>query len=339
MRLNLSSSISLASIAVTSSLFPGTAFALCPISLLPPVPGGSFIRTAAAMAKQVLEHKKEPRIELFFKTEHELRDRVRLLSGEGYSAFSLVNKNAGDEMLTWLDICFAEVPHARVCVHYSLRYNKGKGLDAKDATFQRFQAHLDTLETRGYGHRADVLLVSGSGPKTPLDSVHCLEMLAQERSGSKSKQGQRGTSLGVAFNPYYQDSAQCESERARLRRKLATRQVETVFLQFGSDLQLLTSSLEWLRGELEVQPVRIVGSLFLPNKQLIAQQRFRPWNGVFLSEDYLSGPERAEAINFVIKEPCLAQILFNPVLTYFPNFCRPFPVRFLISTLSLTWKS
>jgi hypothetical protein len=71
-----------------------------------------------------------------------------------------------------------------------------------------------------------------------------------------------------------------------------------VFLQFGSDLQLLTSSLEWLRSELEVQPVRIVGSLFLPNKQLIAQQRFRPWNGVFLSEDYLSGPERAEAIHF-----------------------------------------
>jgi hypothetical protein len=313
MRLNLSLSISLASTAATLSLLP-IIVALRPISLFPPMLGGSFILPAAAMAKQVLdEHKKGPRIELFFKTEHELRDRVRLLSGEGYDAFSLVNKNAGDEMLTWLDICFAEVPHARVCVHYSLRYNKGKGLDAKDATFQRFQAHLDTLETRGYGHRAEILLVSGSGPKTPLDSVQCLEKLAQETSGSKSKQGQRGTSLGVAFNPYYEDSAQSESERARLRRKLATRQVETVFLQFGSDLQLLKSSLEWLRGELEVQPVRIVGSLFLPNKQLIAQQRFRPWNGVFLSEDYLSGPERAEAINFVIEDPCMAHILFNPV--------------------------
>ena len=30
--------------------------------------------------------------------------------------------------------------------------------------------------------------------------------------------------------------------------------------------------------------------------QLLAQQRFRPWNGVFLSADYLSGPERAEAV-------------------------------------------
>jgi len=289
--------------------------------------GGSFILPAAAMAKQVLdEHKKEPRIELFFKTEHELRDRVRLLSGEGYSAFSLVNKNAGDEMLTWLDICFAEVPHARVCVHYSLRYNKckglDKGLDGKDATFQCFQAHLDTLETRGYGQRAEVLLVSGSGPKTPLDSVQCLEKLAQERSGSKSKQGQPGMSLGVAFNPYYQDSAQSESERARLRRKLATRQVETVFLQFGSDLQLLTSSLEWLRSELEVQPVRIVGSLFLPNKQLIAQQRFRPWNGVFLSEDYLSGPERAEAIHFCERE----------TLYLWPTFClTQFKLTFQVS--------
>ncbi|KAL3911791.1 MAG: hypothetical protein SGILL_007144, partial [Bacillariaceae sp.] len=40
----------------------------------------------------------------------------------------------------------------------------------------------------------------------------------------------------------------------------------------------------------------IAGSLFLPTKKLIAQQKFRPWNGVFLSQEFLSGPEDATAI-------------------------------------------
>jgi hypothetical protein len=41
---------------------------------------------------------------------------------------------------------------------------------------------------------------------------------------------------------------------------------------------------------------KLVGSLFLPTKQLLAQQRFRPWNGVWLSEAYLASPEGAADI-------------------------------------------
>ena len=40
----------------------------------------------------------------------------------------------------------------------------------------------------------------------------------------------------------------------------------------------------------------IYGSVFVPSKKLVAQMKFRPWNGVFLSEEfYLSNLEAAEA--------------------------------------------
>eukprot|EP00955_Chlamydomonas_euryale_P068434 360121-Chlamydomonas_euryale.AAC.12 len=42
--------------------------------------------------------------------------------------------------------------------------------------------------------------------------------------------------------------------------------------------------------------VKVLGSVFVPSKRLLAQMRFRPWNGVFLSEEYLSGVEAADAI-------------------------------------------
>ena len=44
------------------------------------------------------------------------------------------------------------------------------------------------------------------------------------------------------------------------------------------------------------QPLRVYGSVFIPSRQLLAQQKFRPWNGVFLSDEYLSCVEAADAI-------------------------------------------
>ena len=241
---------------------------------------------------------RQPRIELFFKTEVELRERVRMLSAQGFSRFSLVNKNNDDPVVQWLDTCLSEVPNASVCAHYSLKYNRGK--TGADAAFGRFSEHLRALSERfnrsEHGERVEVLLISGSGAKAPLDTVSCLEKLARQHSRNRTKISH--AAVGVAYNPYLQNEDEAQNERDRLRRKLATSLTKSVWLQFGSDTALLRRGLEWIYTELdaELRPDRVVGSLFLPNKQLIAQQRFRPWNGVFLSDEYLSGTERAEAI-------------------------------------------
>lgn len=42
------------------------------------------------------------------------------------------------------------------------------------------------------------------------------------------------------------------------------------------------------------------GSIFVPTKQLLAQMRFRPWNGVYLSDHYLDSVEGAEQITHCI---------------------------------------
>ena len=42
--------------------------------------------------------------------------------------------------------------------------------------------------------------------------------------------------------------------------------------------------------------LEIYGSVFIPSKRLLAQMKFRPWNGVFLSEEYLSSVETATEI-------------------------------------------
>ena len=76
--------------------------------------------------------------------------------------------------------------------------------------------------------------------------------------------------------------------------KLSSSTISKVYLQFGTDLNRLKDALEML-SQHPNQPL-LAGSLFLPTKKLIAQQKFRPWNGVFLSPEFLSGPDHATAI-------------------------------------------
>ena len=73
-------------------------------------------------------------------------------------------------------------------------------------------------------------------------------------------------------------------------------------------MQLLADGLRFLRGidpgrpsaatgaATGGPPLRLYGSCFVPSRQLLARMRFRPWNGVFLDETYLSSVEAAEAV-------------------------------------------
>eukprot|EP00729_Bicosta_minor_P015235 gene15235-12117_t len=207
-------------------------------------------------------------IELFFKGTTELRQRVRFLRDNSKASYSLVNKNRGDDLVGWCETILEEQPAANILVHFSIKYNKCKA------------------------------------------------------------------EVGVAFNPYFTSPRDLAAEKARLDAKLRTGVVSTVWLQFGSDTAALQSGLEWLRqsnsrksGKItrtasvldadSAQPatgagaaaapaaslstargptLKVGGSLFLPNKVLIAQQKFRPWNGVILSEEYLSGTAAATGI-------------------------------------------
>jgi deoxyribodipyrimidine photo-lyase len=225
--------------------------------------------------------KPKQRVELFFKNPADLRERVRFLKSQyGIGAFNLVNKNQQDALQEWVTCIREELPEADICVHYSLKYNKiaRKGPEANAARFQAFAEECRANE---------ILVISGGGKKTMAwNTVTALQAVQGQVPDDKQ--------VAVAYNPYFPDDRDQLEETKRLEQKLDGKVVSKVYLQFGTDLNRLKQALEMLQTKNNA--VSIAGSLFLPTAKLIGQQKFRPWNGVFLSPDFLSGPENAEAI-------------------------------------------
>jgi deoxyribodipyrimidine photolyase len=230
---------------------------------------------------------KNVRIELFFKTNQELKERVSWLQKQhGITAFNLVNKHDADPLHEWVDIireqCKAKVD---ISVHYSLKFQKVKRKTPVE--------HYDKLQSFLQNHRAtEVLLVSGSIKTDAWNSAVAIQKLTQNQDSVEHKHR-----VAVAYNPFLPDKKERDLELQSLETKLQTGRISKVYLQFGIDLELLQEALDYLSLSPSSQGIPIAASMFLPTAKLIAQQRFRPWKGVFLSDDFLSGPGKArEAI-------------------------------------------
>jgi len=275
----------------------------------------------------------QPRVELFFKDNTELRERIVFLQERGIHSYNIVNKNNNEPLKEWVDEIADEAgKHTKntassICVHYSLKYNRKGGPDAAYARFH------DTLRSLSQYHRngtsTEVLVVSGSGkkPNSFLDAIDALRRLRDDYNDgdgdhidkdggcnqstmSVERRGKMIPKIAVAFNPFFSDPCDRDRERNRLIAKLDTGMVSKIYLQFGSDLKLLRSSLDWLaslstewKSHVDYDDNRcsntaleLCGSIFIPSPKLIAQQKFRPWNGVFLSDDFLSSPQDARRI-------------------------------------------
>ncbi|KAJ1446324.1 hypothetical protein M885DRAFT_625356 [Pelagophyceae sp. CCMP2097] len=230
-----------------------------------------------------------PRIELFFKSDSELRQRVRFLSEAGFDRFNVVHKDKRDTLAAWVATILEECPRADVCAHLSVK-NLRVPRDTKtgDATFAAFKARIAELAALD---GVEVLVVSGSRAAAPFDSASILERLGAEDAREPS--GAPRPKVGVAFNPYLggAGAGAREAECARLLRKVASDRVGSVWLQFGCDAALLADELVWLRGA--CPGTRVVGSVFLPTPTLLAQQKFRPWSGVLLDAAFLASPDAA----------------------------------------------
>ena len=294
------------------------------------------------------------RIELFFKTKEDLKGRIQLLSKYGISSFNLVNKSRQDTMEEWVDTILQQFDtdnlenttekgnHSicSICAHYSLKFNKAvsrKGRD--DASYNKFISFLQSSpmmvtttpidpnnenddsnannddnndgEYKNKGLR-EVLLISGSGEKAKLDPINVLQRLQKDET---LKQHNGNPTIAVAYNPFFPSLHDQQIERDRLEQKLKTKQVHKIYLQFGTDLEILQSTLKWLTSESfqdqyhihtpnnqENDPIAICGSIFLPTKKLIAQQKFRPWNGVFLNQEFLNSNDvDNNAYNIVVR--------------------------------------
>ena len=231
------------------------------------------------------------RLELFGKDVASLRAEARTLVGYGALGLNVPHKSKDSPPLATLQALQDVLPPdvLRECVpHYSLKFAYDRSAEVTRQSFVTFCAEAAALPTPP----RQLLLVSGSGQRK-FDTVQCLKSLPQEHSDA--------IGIGVAFNPYIPDRAQREHERARLRLKVGTGRVSAIWLQLGSDLELLADGLQFLETLTAerrdaAMPLRLYGSVFVPSRQLLARMKFRPWNGVYLSEHYLSSVEGAEEV-------------------------------------------
>lgn len=237
-----------------------------------------------SMPSKMARRPSSTRVELFFKDVKDLKQRVQFLDSHGFSSFNLVNKNKADALEDWVDAIRDVSPNADVCCHYSLKYNK---VPRKGPKVQE-ERLLDTLKA---SNANEILIISGSGKNTAWNTVSALKAVKAANLPNPVPL------VAVAYNPYFPEQQDQAHENRRLQEKLESAGVDKVYLQFGSDLDKLITGLEYLK-ELQTssRSFQVVGSLYLPTAKLISQQKFRPWNGVFLSQEFLSGPDNAKAI-------------------------------------------
>lgn len=242
------------------------------------------------------------RIELFFKDVPDLKDRVSWLASRGYRSFNVVNKNGSDDLLKWkkaiqqpqqqeqesggekINDDKEKKKKVDVCLHYSLKYQKVRR-GTLQQNLDRLQDFLQNVD--GDGESTELLLVSGS---TCTKEWNTLNVLQQELESTKNRK------FAVAYNPFFPDSSDRAVERRRLQAKIDSGRVSKIYLQFGTDLIRAKECLHDLRQSAGCRDISTCASIFLPTKQLIAQQKFRPWKGVFLSDEFLESPDRARAI-------------------------------------------
>ena len=267
---------------------------------------------ALTMSTPTAAGKASPRIELFFSSSDELRKRLTFLKSKGVSSFNIVNKSNKDDILESVKIIQEEFQKdgehdvVSICAHYSMKYNKSRKMDGAFLQLKDYVEDMNELNNP----KNEILLITGSGAKGKLCSLLALQRLQQE-SISIASSSSSSSSMAVAFNPFLPNKQDYEDEKRRLEEKLATGIVSKVYIQFGADLERLQSALQMLTTLKSAATTsssltsttcptskrfEICGSIFLPTKMLIAQQKFRPWNGVFLNDEFLSSPDGAKRI-------------------------------------------
>ena len=160
-----------------------------------------------------------------------------------------------------------------VTYHYSLYHQYSKN---KEKSYQDF---IYFLKNSNSNRNYEVLLVSGSNKKKNFDSINVLNNIKEEKN-LKVK-------LGIAYNPYLKKYYKIYSERERFEMKISSELINSIWLQYGTDIEVLQNEVNYLKKASKNEKLKIFGSLLIPSKQFIARFKFRPWKGVYISEEYL----------------------------------------------------
>ena len=216
------------------------------------------------------------RFELSFKNITQLENKLNFcklnnIKNINIPCKGLIKKELFNYTINYISKNFREF---NVTCHYSLYHQYSKN---KDKSYQDF---LDFIKNSHANRNYEILLVSGSNKKKNFDSIDALGFLKKEKN-LKIK-------LGTAYNPYLKKHYNIYSERDRFERKFSTRLINSIWFQYGTDIEVLQNEVTYLNNIAKDEKLKLFGSLFIPSKQFIARFKFRPWKEVYISEKYLN---------------------------------------------------
>jgi hypothetical protein len=235
--------------------------------------------------KDILFNLSNIRIEISFKSLDELRKILSFYQRNNLCKINIPCKNRlrKDFLLESIKISKEEFPAIDIIPHFSIMHEFKRNKINTQGSFLNF---LQTVKYLGCEH---ILLVSGSQRKSTLDSVSALTMLKDNPSIFR-----QDVSIGVAFNPYLPNFL-FDEEISRLEKKLQSGLVSSIWFQFGTDYELLKSRIKILSNVIattinnksKISNINLFGSILIPSNQFLARFKFRPWKGVYCSNEFL----------------------------------------------------
>ena len=242
------------------------------------------------------------RMEISFKSYEELRLKLSFFQNQNINKINIPCKNnlKNDFLLNSIQISRQEFPSIDIIPHFSILNEFKRN---RNNTLNSFIQFLNSVKSFGCN---EVLLVSGSQKRSTLDSISTLSYLKDNTILSTSD-----FSIGVAFNPYL-SCFSFEEEIIKLEKKLQSGFVKSIWIQFGTDCDLLESRIETIKKTILLSNknktitsnVKLFGSVLIPSKQFLARFKFRPWKGVYCSNEFL------ESVDFA------RNLVGNLLLTY-----------------------
>ena len=234
------------------------------------------------------------RFEISFKSLDELNDILTFYKRNKLYKLNIPCKGKLKKEFLLNSIKFSrdKFPEIDIIPHFSIQHEFRK---TKSNTLFSL---IEFLRTVNYLGCEKVLLVSGSQKRVTLDSISALKHIKNNILISYNE-----FSLGIAFNPYLPE-IQFQEELLRLRCKLKSSFVASIWLQFGTDYELLDNRIRLLKDIINSirmknknnKTIEIFGSILIPSKQLLSSFRFRPWKGVYCSRLFLDSLFYANSI-------------------------------------------
>ena len=234
---------------------------------------------------------KNYRVEISFKDFDQLKKRLDFCVNKKIYKINIPCKGniKKDFLLDVVKFIGVEYKNLDVIYHYSFYH---QFYNSNNISYQKFLNFVELNQT--FNKSNQILLVSGSKKRREFEVLNILEKLKSDLS--------KNIKFGVAFNPYFIEERYFKIERNRLIDKLNSYFVQSIWLQFGSEINQLSREINFLKEilgnskKLIDKEIDIYGSLFIPSKQFLARFKFRPWRGVYLSDKYLNSLEESGKI-------------------------------------------